>query len=157
MKNNNKYKGKTAKFEPKNVEVRDKLIKLSVKARKLRTASEKGWTDHLGRSFDGWFINDILIDVFYTNAENSTFHSFNGWIDEGYKVKKGSKGFPIWGKKRSATAKEAEPETVPTPKTEPKDTTTETEKKYKFWPIAYIFSNAQVEPIKTPEYETKNK
>jgi hypothetical protein len=74
-------------------------------------------------------INSILID-FYTNETHKEFKTFKGWIAEGQKVKKGEKGFFVWSKKLKGTDK-----------TEG----TEEDKEFKFFGIAYIFSNAQVE------------
>ena len=48
-------------------------------------------------------------------------------------VKKGEKAFLIWGKKRQNEKKE-------TPQTEKKEDT-----EYSFYPICYLFSNAQIQ------------
>lgn len=77
-------------------------------------------------------INSILID-FYTNDTHQEFKTFKGWISEGYKVKKGEKGFFVWSKKLKGTEK---------------GETAEDDKDFKFFGIAYIFSDAQVQPIK---------
>jgi len=77
-------------------------------------------------------INSVLID-FYKNETHQEFKTFKGWIFEGYKVKKGEKGFFVWSKKLKGTEK---------------GETAEDDKDFKFFGIAYIFSNAQVQPIK---------
>jgi hypothetical protein len=77
-------------------------------------------------------INSILID-FYTNETHQEFKTFKGWISAGYKVTKGQKGFFVWSKKLKGTEKRE---------------TAEDDKDFKFFGIAYIFSDAQVEPIK---------
>lgn len=75
-------------------------------------------------------INEILISS-YLDDDNKEFKTFNGWLKEGFRVRKGSKAFLIWGKKRKAT-----------------DHTKDTEKdEFSFFPLAFIFSNAQVEPL----------
>ena len=79
---------------------------------------------------DGTFktINGAIIAKFLRNEENQTFKSFDEWKSEGMKVKKGSKAFYIWGK--------------------PTEVKTETES-FEYFPIRFIFSNAQVEPAKS--------
>lgn len=78
-------------------------------------------------------VNDILLQMF-KNDTHQEFHSFWDWKKQGYKVKKGEKAFFIWSKKRTATEKA---------KTEAED-----DKEFKFFSLAYLFSNAQVEPLK---------
>lgn len=77
-------------------------------------------------------VNAVLID-FYTNEVHQEFKTFKGWMQEKKKVKKGEKGFFVWSKKLKA-----------------KDQTegAEEDKEFKFFGIAYLFSNAQVEEIK---------
>lgn len=77
-------------------------------------------------------INAVLIDM-YTNEKHQVFKTFKGWMQEKKKVKKGEKGFFVWSKKLKATDK-----------TE----SAEDNKEFKFFGIAYLFSNAQVEELK---------
>lgn len=79
-------------------------------------------------------LNQIIIDEIYTDESNEEFHSFWKWKELGYKVKKGMEAFAVWGKKRTVETQ-----------TEDED---EESKKYKYFPLAYLFSNAQVEPLK---------
>lgn len=76
-------------------------------------------------------VNAVLIDM-YTNEEHQEFKTFKGWLQEKKKVKKGEKGFFVWSKKLN----------VPD-KTEG----AEEDKEFKFFGIAYLFSNAQVTDI----------
>lgn len=105
-----------------NVSARDmkrrQLVELSQLARKVREA--EGLTCSL---------NQIIIERFYKSGEHQEFALLRAWNERGYKVKKGSQAFVIWGKKRKATRKEQE---------------NEEESNYKFYPLAYLFSNAQV-------------
>lgn len=80
---------------------------------------------------DSKTVNQILID-WYTNETHKEFHSFWDWKKLGFKVKKGEKAFFVWSKKRE-TKKENE-------KGE--------EEEFSFFSLAYLFSNAQVEPLK---------
>ncbi|MDN3665624.1 ArdC-like ssDNA-binding domain-containing protein [Algibacter miyuki] len=74
-------------------------------------------------------INSILIEM-YTNEIHQEFKTFKGWIKENKRVKKGEKGFFVWSKKLKGTEKKEG---------------AEEDKDFKFFGIAYIFSNAQVE------------
>lgn len=101
---------------------RKALINLSLKARAMREENDE---------LAGLTINDIVIDHFYTDEENFDFKLLRDWNKEGFQVKKGARAFTIWGKKRKAT-KAAEQEGGE-------------DQEYKFFPLAYLFSNAQVE------------
>ena len=68
----------------------------------------------------------------YKNIEHDEFKLFMQWEQKGFSIVKGAKGFPVWappvtGKKKEAEIKEgAESEG------------------YQYFPICYLFSNAQV-------------
>jgi hypothetical protein len=79
-------------------------------------------------------INSILIEDFYTDPENQEFNTFHEWIKKGKRVKKGEKAFLVWGRKRKNNQDQ--------PTAEPK---TEDEKQFSFYPLCYLFSNAQVQ------------
>ena len=83
-------------------------------------------------------VNDVLINDFYKNEQHQTFNTFWGWKKEGYSVKKGEKAFLIWGRP-SQENKEGDVEPVIDRDEDDNGT---------FFPLAYLFSNAQVEPIK---------
>ena len=92
---------------------------------------------------DGTFetVNDAIMETMYKSREHRTFNSFMGWKQQGKKVKKGEKAFLLWSKPKNI-AKDPKPEE-------------ETEKStqddmYKYYGIAYLFSNAQVEDIEAP-------
>jgi len=101
---------------------KEKLIALSAQARELREELNEDTT-----------INKILIKHFYTDLNNSEFNTYKQWKELGYQVKRGEKAFLIWGKKRTNKKQE----------TKEKDKDDE----YKFYPMAFLFSNAQVEPL----------
>jgi hypothetical protein len=81
----------------------------------------------------GETVNEILIEL-YTTEEHEEFKTLNMWNKEGYRVKKGEEAFLVWGKPKKGDDQEEKP-------VEP---TEEDIKKGKFWPMAYLFSNAQV-------------
>ncbi len=82
-------------------------------------------------------VNEALIKTIYRTAEHQEFNSFKAWKIKGFKVKKGEKGYPVWSRPVSVLKEE---------KGEGADD--ESTKQFR---IAYIFSNAQVEPIKEEE------
>lgn len=102
---------------------REALRKLSIKARELREEDEE--------LFD-CTINEIVIERFYSKNGHKEFNSYRNWLKLGYQVKRGSKAFVIWGQKRKGTKKQQEPDKEPD--------------EFKFYPLAYLFSNLQVEP-----------
>ncbi|MBX9886689.1 MAG: ArdC family protein [Flavobacteriaceae bacterium] len=79
-------------------------------------------------------INSILIEDFYSKGEHQEFNTFQEWIKQGQRVKKGEKAFLVWGRKRKSHQDQAT--------TEPQ---TKDEKEFSFYPLCYLFSNAQVQ------------
>lgn len=109
---------------------------------------------------DGTFptINDAIMETLYKQDNHKIFNTFMGWKRIGKKVKKGEKAFLLWGRPKDQhgnlatdteenNQEEKEAETVVQ---EP------TEENYKFYPIAYLFSNAQVEDIEQEREENTN-
>jgi len=77
-------------------------------------------------------LNSIIIDMFYKVDDNVEFKTFHDWKKENKKVRKGERGFVIWGKPLKAQGKE-EKEKEPN------------EENGEFFPICHLFSNKQVE------------
>lgn len=79
-------------------------------------------------------VNQGLIEMYFENSEVPELSTFGGWKKQGFKVKKGEKSTVIiWGKPRKATKK-----------TETKNGKDD-ESKYKYFPLAYLFTENQVE------------
>ena len=72
-------------------------------------------------------------DEFYTDETNEEFKTLHQWNKDGFKVNKGAVSFLVWGKPKPMK-KEQE--------TAPKQATDEEEDE--FFPLCYLFSNAQV-------------
>lgn len=104
-------------------ENRQKLIQLSIKAREIRE----------DECLEDSTINEIIRLFFYTDETHQTFNTFWEWKDKGYKVKKGEKAFLFWGSKRKNKQDD--------------QAQSQEEESYSFFPLCYVFSNAQVEPI----------
>ena len=95
---------------------------------------------------DGTFatINDAIMETLYKQGGHRIFNTFMGWKRLGKKVKKGEKAFLLWGRPKDqhgnpATDREENNQEAETAVQDP------TEENYKFYPIAYLFSNRQVE------------
>ena len=81
-------------------------------------------------------VNDVILEHMYKGDEHTEFHTFKGWKELGFTVKKGSKAFFIWSQPRKVNKKIEDA----------KEDETQ-DKQYKMYGIAHLFSNAQVEPI----------
>lgn len=100
----------------RNQEAREALIAISKMAKVL---VKQG-------AFDS--VNEVVLNS-YKTPEHQVFKTFNEWKREGFHIIKGSVSFPVWGRPK---------ETTKTPNAESSEET------YKYWPICYLFSNAQV-------------
>ncbi|OBQ56103.1 hypothetical protein JJL45_05180 [Tamlana sp. s12] len=108
-------------FNCKSRDERKQLLKnLSKSAKQIIEATNEGT------------VNSVLLD-WYKSKEHQEFNSFLGWKKKGFAVKKGSKSFFIWSKPQKAS------------KEKPNN---EENEEFEFYGIAYLFSNAQVEPLK---------
>lgn len=96
---------------------------------------------------DGTFftINDAIIETLYKDDTHREFKSYRQWKKDGYQVKKGEKAYLLW----------ARPKQIQKPITE--DTTSEQlDEILKYFPIAYLFSNAQVSKLEAAEQDAAN-
>lgn len=78
-------------------------------------------------------INEILINRFYKTKEHQEFNTLYEWNRKGFKVLKGSTAFAVWGKPKPLKKEDAQ-----------KSKKEEDENEDEFFPICYLFSNAQV-------------
>lgn len=75
-------------------------------------------------------VNEAILQTIYTNQDHKIFKTYDQWKAEGKTVKKGEKAFLVWGK----------------PKGKEKEEKTEanTDENGTFYPLCFLFSNAQV-------------
>lgn len=121
------------------------LSNLSKKARDYREQqSRNAVSDKDSMYWATRSINDIVLMWYKENTQANEFKSFYQWKQDGFSVKKGEKAFLLWAKKRNATAK-----------IEVAENQDPQEEDYLFYPLAYLFSDKQVEKIepKEPEME----
>lgn len=104
---------------------RTKLKLLSQKAKAIQDDDPEA---------EGMRINDILIEYFYKDEEHTEFNTYKQWLEKGFQVQEGQKSFVVWGKKRKSSRNA---------KTEDKE-----KEEYKFFPLAFLFSNKQIKEIK---------
>lgn len=78
-------------------------------------------------------INEGLVDI-YAQEGHTEINSFRGWLKKGYAVRKGEKALLLWGQPKQSQKQEQPTESE--------------EDKTQFWPLAYVFSQKQVEPLK---------
>lgn len=75
-------------------------------------------------------VNDALIDMYKReNANITEFKTLKEWSKAGKRVKKGSKSYVVWARPKEIHKPEAQTE----------------EKKMKYFPMCYLFSNEQVD------------
>lgn len=90
-------------------------------------------------------INEGLA-TYYASLGHTTLNSYNKWKEQGFQVKKNSKALLFWGEPKPFS-KGVE---IKTPHTPPKKDAKEDDDPT-FFPLAYLFSNLQVEAIETPQ------
>lgn len=112
-------------------ELTEQQIKHKERRAKLRTLSNIAKT-RISLDCEGMTVNEVLI-LMYKDSENKEFKTLHQWNADGYKVNKGSESFLVWGKPKPMT-KEAE--------NAQKQATEDEESE--FFPLCYLFSNAQV-------------
>ncbi len=83
-------------------------------------------------------VNEVLVDM-YAKEGHTEIHSFKKWLELGYHVRKGEKALLLWGQPRSAKDK--------LKKTDAGTVGADTDE-FSFFPLAYVFSQLQVEPLK---------
>jgi len=85
-----------------------------------------------GGQFDN--VNNAVIETFYRKEGNTEFNTYKQWKEKGYQVKKGERAFFVWAKPLAALQAEKGEEPP--------------EENGKYFPLCFLFSNRQVEPIK---------
>lgn len=108
--------------QQQNKENRQRLIEISQVAKQLLQTGEFST------------VNEAILNGIYKeqHPDIETFKTYNQWKNEGRQVIKGSKGFVVWGKPKKAQEEN--------PNTDEKEA-------YKYWPMCYLFSNLQTEPM----------
>lgn len=83
-------------------------------------------------------VNEGLVELYSTQTGQRIWHTFKGWLDTGFSVRKGESGFPIWAQPRPMTGKEK-------PETQPADVSGAENPAW--FPVCYLFHAGQVQEI----------
>lgn len=127
------------KVNPATAAARSELIAISELARMVLDGDiQPDWMDDMALEDMPVGINEVLLIMHRMETGCSQFQTFKQWQEQGYKVKKGSKAFRVWGSPIRAS-KGAEPEADKKTDTEGDD------QKYKFWPMCCLFNESQIE------------
>lgn len=124
----------------KNMNIQEKrkfLRELSAQAVQWREdALHRTENDQQCQALNDLKINQILLEQFYKNSMHTEFKSFKGWMKEGKTVRKGESAFLLWGKPKERKEDGTEQPIM------------EDENGNMFYPLSFIFSNAQVQDLK---------
>jgi len=125
------------KVNPRRVE----LIELSTEMRKKKfLGKQHAKTLEEALYWEAVRINDLILDLYYQKAGTRDFKTYSDWFIEGFKIKRGEKGWIIWAKKREAKRKGLNVETA------------DIDMDFEFFPTCYLFNVNQVEPA-NPLYQ----
>lgn len=126
-----KTKRRTAPTAEQKAAAQAKRAELIALSRTVKAGMESGLFPEAEK------VNDAIVATYQARTGQSDFRSFARWREEGMQVRKGERGFPVWGQPR--TANKAEPSAEPN--TDPETA------KYRLFPLAYVFHAGQVEPL----------
>lgn len=88
-------------------------------------------------------INEAIVETCYRDETHHEFKKYGEWQKEGYQVHKGEKAFVLWG--RPQTHEKEDPQQNKETKGQSADVLHEDS--YQYYPVAYVFSDAQVSEI----------
>ena len=129
----------TTKKKKTTSPAKEKLIYFSKIAKTIQSEIKKKGKYEIPK------INDIVIKLYQKKEKAQTFKKFKAWLDEGYKVIKGSKGFAVWSRPLKNKKEKEAPNGVSELKF--KNTEKDMKKTFSFYGIAYLFNENQVEKI----------
>lgn len=134
---------KAKKVNPETAAARKLLIAMSQEAQDMMEMVENGMELE---GFEGCEkVNDFLLVMHQQATGCEQFKTFHEWKKAGYKVKKGSKSYRVWGSPLKAKKPGEEQQQVePAAEADGKN---DAEKTFKFWPMCSLFTENQVEPI----------
>jgi hypothetical protein len=134
---------KNKKVNPETVAARKLLISMSQEAQDMMELADSGV--ELEGFEDCEKVNDYLLVMHQQVTGCKIFKTFGEWKKAGYKVKKGSKAYRVWGSPLKAK-KQGEDQQV-----EAEDKK-DAEKTFKYWPMCCLFNENQVEQIHSNEH-----
>lgn len=112
---------------------RQKLCELTAEFRALRQSKiDNAKTTAEALRWASKTLNSFIVEHYQKQLKNGEFFTFYQWKDKGKTIKKGEKGFPIWGQPLGHRPEDKEKNGEP----DPND--------FKYFPICYLFHESQV-------------
>lgn len=123
-------------------EKKQELIRLSLEARELKKQMVAKFLNE-GDNNKAMFwelrtVNSVIAEQYRTNTGAKEFKTYKQWKEAGFQVLKGSKAFVLWAQKEKVFKKDEGG--TPTEQTD-----------YEFFPMAFLFSDLQVEKSEVNE------
>lgn len=114
-------------------ERRQKLCQLSAEYRAIRQSKiDNAKTDAEAMRWANRTLNSFIVEDYQTQTGKGEFLTFFQWKEKNRTIKKGEKGFPIWGQPVGHRPEEKEKNGEPGPDD------------YKYFPLCYLFHESQV-------------
>ncbi|MFA6400887.1 MAG: hypothetical protein WCX31_04570 [Salinivirgaceae bacterium] len=114
--------------DSKKEQYKAKRLELIAMSQNIRLAVKEGIYDTVNEGLKEFYEGE--------NPDIEEFNTFNQWKQKGFTIAKGSKAFLFWGQPRNYSQ-------TPEGGTEPEE--------FKFFPLAYLFSNLQVINVKAEQ------
>ena len=115
-------------------EKRQKLAELTAHFRKVRdTKAETAKTEAEAFYWASRTLNSFIVDHYKSQVGEGEFNTFHQWKEKNRTIKKGEKGWPIWGQPLGHRPEEIEQNG------EPDDDS-------KYFPMCYLFHESQTVP-----------
>lgn len=86
-------------------------------------------------------VNDCLREIYQDQTGQNDWKTFKQWKEEGFRVMKGEKGFPLWAK--PLVSQEDEQGNIETEQLKEGELTYS--EKVSYWPMCYLFHAGQVQ------------
>lgn len=113
-------------------ERRQKLCQLTANYRAIRQSKiDQAKTIAEALHWAGRTLNSFIVEDYQKQLGPGELLTFHQWKDKNKTIKKGEKGFPIWGQPIGHRAEEKEKKGEP----EPED--------FKYFPVCYLFHESQ--------------
>ena len=116
----------------------EKMLK---KRNYLKGISDEALNMAKGTEFEGMTVNAQIMRFIHNPTGELEFRSFRKWKENGFTVKKGEKAFLLWGQPINKNAD----------RLETLYNLDDAEREDIFFPVAYVFSSAQVRKVEKKE------
>jgi len=114
-------------------ERRQKLCQLSSDFKTFRQSMiDQAKTEAEAMRWASRTLNSFIVEHYQQQLKEGEFNTFHQWKEKNRTIKKGEKGFPIWGQPIGHRPEEKEKSGEPGPDD------------YKYFPVCYLFHESQV-------------